>query len=419
MHFLHYLYSAAWFPVRAAFALGFGSGATWDERAARRLPPSIRGGVWLHGASVGETGIVRAVASQLRGRAPGLAIGASCTSKTGRAVLETIEGLRAASLLPLDVAPYHRRFIRALAPGSLTLVETELWPNLLIETGRAGIPVSIVNARLDPGKEWRYERLRGLYAPLASRLRRVGAQSAADAERFARIGVPESRIEVTGNVKFDLAAAAPAGASREAFGLAAGRPIVAAGSTGEGEDAPVLEAFLSARRSLPRLFLILAPRHPERFESAASEAASRRLAVHRLSSNDDTAAGKADVLLVDTIGRLAGLYALADAAFVGGSLVPVGGHNLLEPLAQGVPVLFGPHTGHVAEIARLLEEAEAADRIVDPPTLAAAWTRLATDRSWRQARIAAGQRVLEAHRGALGRSVSIVLDSHPREAEPR
>lgn len=410
MHFLFHLYNAALTPFRVATALGIGrDGGPWEERAARRLPPSIAGGAWLHGASVGETGIVRALASEARRRLPGLPLAATCTSRTGRALLRNAPEFDAASLLPLDLPSCLRPFIRALSPGSLTLVETELWPNLLLASHRAGIPVSIVNARLDPAKQRRYDWLRPLYLPLVAPVARVGAQSDGDAGRFARLGVPESRIEVTGNVKFDLAATPPPGASREAFGLAPSRPVVAAGSTGEGEDDPVLDAFVDARRDHPELYLILAPRHPERFEGAARAAATRGLSVHRLSSGRDAEAGRADVLLVDTIGRLAGLYALADGAFVGGSLVPVGGHNLLEPVAQGVPVLFGPHTGHVAEVARLLERAGAADRVADAAALGAAWSRLAGDRELRERRVAAGRSVLAANRGALAKSVAILL----------
>jgi 3-deoxy-D-manno-octulosonic-acid transferase len=184
-----------------------------------------------------------------------------------------------------------------------------------------------------------------------------------------------------------------------------------AGSTGDGEDGAVLDAFLKTRGAHPDLFLILAPRHPQRADDVAREAESRGLRLHRLSGGDDASAGRADGLLVDAVGELGQLYALARAAFVGGSLVPVGGHNVLEPAALGVPVLFGPHTHHVSDPADSLVTAGGAWRVRDAEELATAWTVLVDDDRAREEMARRATAVIEASRGALGRSVDLILSA--------
>jgi len=301
-----------------------------------------------------------------------------------------------------------RRAFDVIGPSMIVLVETELWPNLLVEAARRHVPVVIVNGRLAPERLARYRRLSGLYAPLLGGLEAIGAAGRDEAERFAKLGVPERAVEVIGNLKFDLPASRDdASDLRARYALAPDRPIVAAGSTGDGEDRLVLDAFSAARRDVPNLLLLLAPRHPERFASAADEAARRGFAVSRVSHG--AASGDADVLLVDTIGQLAALYAVAGSAFVGGSLVPVGGHNLLEPLAAGVPVLFGPYTQHVAEISAELQRCGAGTRVENAEALGRAWADLATRPEERARRAALGREFLAANRGALGRAADLVL----------
>jgi len=293
---------------------------------------------------------------------------------------------------------------------ALVLVETELWPNLVTEASDRTVAVAMVNARLAPERMSRYRRLRGLYEPLLRRVAALGAQSAEDAERFAALGVPRDAIVVTGNIKYDLP---PPRVSRqsllERFGLSAERPVIVAGSTGAGEDAPVLDAFVRARQVQPDLFLILAPRHPVRADDVTRETASRGLAHHRLSTGDDRDASAADVLVVDTVGELAALYGLARVAFVGGSLVPVGGHNVLEPAAAGAPVVFGPHTHHFAEPVEALLRSGGGIRVHDGDELARVWIEMVGDtgRAETVARNAAA--VILESRGALERSLDLVL----------
>jgi 3-deoxy-D-manno-octulosonic-acid transferase len=212
---------------------------------------------------------------------------------------------------------------------------------------------------------------------------------------------------VTGNLKYDLPVPTlDPEALRRRFRLDPVRPVLVAGSTGEGEDAPVLDAFQAVRAECPEAFLVLAPRHPERAPRAAELARARGLRPHLLSSENDAAAGTADLLLVDAVGELARLYGIATVAFVGGSLVPVGGHNVLEPAAAGAPVLFGPHTAHVEEPAQALLAAGAARRVADAAALAATWIALLRDPAARGAMVEAAHHVLDDNRGALARTTA-------------
>lgn len=411
------LYNTALLPLRAAAAV-YGvwprrtpeAALERDQRLGRRLPGAATGAFWIHGASVGEARLVGVLARELCLRRPGASIVASAVTPTGRAQLPQPPAVDATFFHPLDFPGVQRRAFDTLAPAAVVLVETELWPNMIATAESRRIPVIIVSARLAPERLTRYRRLDGLYRPLARGLAAVGAGSAEEARRFAALGVPEERVRVTGSLKFEVPAPAVGAAElRARYGVPEGRAVVAAGSTGEGEDRLVLDAFEAVRREHPGLLLILAPRHPDRFASAAVEAEGRGLAIARVSENGSAA--DVDVLLVDTIGQLAALYGMAHVAFVGGTLVPVGGHNLLEPIAAGASVLFGPHTGHVDEIARALVEAHAGERVGDAPALAAAWSRLLDDAGARERMAAAGRVLLAANRGALERSVDLILEA--------
>lgn len=409
------LYNAALLPVRvASFVFGVwprGSpeaNLERDQRLARRLPAVPPDALWIHGASVGEARMVGALAGELRRRRPLQPLVASAVTPTGRKQLPQPPAVDAAFFLPLDFPAVQRRAFASLKPSMVVLVETELWPNLLAEAAHRKIPVAIVNGRLSRERFARYKRFSSLYTPLLRGLAAVAAAGADDARRFSSLGVPDRALHVIGNLKFDLPpSTADRALLRARFGVPEDRAVVAAGSTGHGEDALVLDAFLEARRSVPNLLLILAPRHPERFATAADEAARRGLSLARVSHG--RAAPGADVLLVDTIGELASLYGLAGSAFVGGSLVPVGGHNLLEPLAAGVPVLFGPHTDQVAQIAGALIDAGAGTRIEDAAALGRRWAELATRPDERARLSGLGTQFLAANRGALHRAAELVL----------
>jgi len=387
--------------------------AEWAERRARRLPSAEPGGVWIHGASVGEARLVDVLTRGLRKVRPDLPLYVSAQTRTGRSQLPGPPRADAAFFLPFDFPGYPGRVLRHLRPGLLALVETELWPNLVVEADADGVPVAVVNGRLSEERMTRYRRLRGLYGPLLRRLTRVGARAEADAARFIELGVDAGRVEVTGNVKYDLPVPAEGGAKiRSRLRLADARPVFVAGSTGDGEDPQVLEAYGKARARYPDLLLVLAPRHLERVEQVEALVRSEGLRLVRLSEASDHGVGpEPDVLLVDTLGQLAGLYRLASVAFVGGSLVPIGGHNLLEPAAVGVPVLFGPHVQHFAEPAAALREARAGVQVRDADDLGVHLVDLLENPERRRRMGGRALRVVESNRGAIARSVDLLLDT--------
>jgi 3-deoxy-D-manno-octulosonic-acid transferase len=382
----------------------------WAQRRGFETPGVAPGGVWLHGASVGEARILGAVARSLRGRDGVGELSLSAVTRTGRAQLPEPPVVDATFFAPLDFRTAVRRVLDAVRPSLLVLVETELWPNWLDQARRRDIAAVVINGRLSDERMGRYRRFRSLYLPLLAGLTRVGAQSDDDARRFIELGVPEQAVEITGNVKYDLSVPeADPDLLRSRFGIEEGRPVLVAGSTGAGEETPVLDAFRAARERRPELFLVLAPRHPERADEVEAEVRSCGLRVARL--GEGPAAGRGDVLLVDTVGELLGLYRLAWVAFVGGSLVPVGGHNLLEPAALGVPVLFGPHTHHFAEPAAELERRGGGRCVADADELATWTSRLLDDSERRGAMGRAALDVVRSNRGALARSVALVLSA--------
>ena len=381
------------------------------ERRLQRLPAPLPGSIWIHGSSVGEARIASALARGVRGRDPERPIAVSAHTRTGRAQLPAPPDVNTAFYLPLDFPGHASRLIEALRPSVLALIETELWPNLLHEIGRSELPAVVLNGRLAPERMARYRRLRALYEPMLQSLDGVGAQSAADAERFLELGVAPDRLRITGNVKYDLPL--PAGSAEElrrCLGLEPDRPVFVAGSTGAGEEPGVLEAFVRARKGRSDLYLVIAPRHPPRVPEVATLLERSGLSYLRWSKLPDRPPAH-DVLLVDTVGQLGQLYRLARVAFVGGSLVPVGGHNLLEPAAVGAPVLYGPHTHHVEEMAETLAAAGAGRRVADPGELGELLSGLLQDGESRRRMAEAAEAVLAANRGAMDRSLDLLFSS--------
>ncbi len=379
----------------------------WRERfgyGARRAG----GGIWVHAVSVGEVQAATVLIEALQARLPGLAITLSCATPTARA--------RGRALLPgVDVryAPYDlpgsvRRCLNALRPRMLIVLETELWPNLLHQAQAAGVPTLIASARVSARSARIYQRLPGLLHAALSGGVWVAAQTDADAQRFAALGVPAARLAVVGNIKFDrqLSAGLPERGALLRARYAAGRPVWVAGSTHAGEEQIVLEAHRRLCERLPAPLLILAPRYPQRFDAVAASLAAAGFSYIRRSV--EAAEGDYQVLLLDTLGELAEFYAAGDVAFVGGSLVAVGGHNLLEPAALGVPVLSGPEQFYSPDIARVLSERGALTIVHDAAGLAAALQRLLTDPQARATQGAAGCAAIAANRGALERLLGLI-----------
>ena len=282
---------------------------------------------------------------------------------TGRAQAATLFGADVeVRFLPYDTAGSVRRFLTRIRPLAAIIMETELWPNLLHECGRRGVPVVFASARLAARSVPRYRRFGTLFSA-GLRNAWVAAQSSADADRFIALGADPARTRVVGNLKFDMRlgeAVAENGRELRRRYLGA-RPVWTAGSTHEGEEELLLGAHAVLERAVRGALLVLVPRHPQRFAGVAALLERRGLVFDRR-GRSETVRPEAQVLLLDTMGELTAFYAASDVAFVGGSLVPVGGHNLLEPAALGVPVITGPHTQNGPEIARLLIEAAAPSR---------------------------------------------------------
>lgn len=407
------LYLALPFATLVVLWRGVRTREYWRGGLARFGLGSARagGGIWVHAVSVGEVQVAAILIAALRERERDLEITLTCATPTGRE--------RARALLPgLEVryAPYDlpgcvHRCLQRLRPRLLIMIESELWPNLLAQCARAAVPVLIASARISARSARLYRRLPGLMREALASNVWVAAQSAADLERFAAMGVAPERLTLAGNIKFDRTL--PADIFERGTLLracyAAGRPVWVAGSTHAAEEPIVLLAHRYLRRSQPRALLIVAPRHPARFESAAAAIAAAGFSYVRRSSGATDPRQQAvldsshEVLLLDTMGELLDFYAAADVAFVGGSLVPIGGHNLLEPAALGLPVLSGPGQSNSPDIARALAQQGALIIVHDPDELAAALASLLDDADRRAIKGDAARLAIDAHRGALGR----------------
>lgn len=342
-------------------------------RVPRRVTAALQGrdAVWVHAVSVGELIAITGVVQRVQQAHPELVVVVSTTTRTGQQLARERFGKEKVFYFPLDFAWAVRRYLRALRPRLMVLAETELWPRLLVELHRAHVPIVVVNGRISDRSLPRYRRLRWLLRPLWKKLTRVLAQSEEDSLRFAAIGVPQRAVSVTGNLKYDVRAPREMGLARQLrAALPAGCKVLVAGSTVEGEEPMLLRAFAGGLRSVPGLVLLLAPRHPERFASVAALLGQQGLPWVRRSAWTQEARPLApgSVFLLDSIGELAGLYSLATVAFVGGSLVPAGGHNPLEPAQFGVPIVMGPHTENFRGVVGALLLAGAV-RITTPEDL--------------------------------------------------
>jgi 3-deoxy-D-manno-octulosonic-acid transferase len=372
----------------------------------RRLAmPSI----WLHAVSVGEVSAAAALVRALHARHPDVPLVLTTATPTGRAQAATLFGADVeVRFLPYDTAGSVRRFLARIRPLAAIIMETELWPNLLHECGRRGVPVVFASARLAARSVPRYRRF-GMLFSAGLRNAWVAAQSSADADRFIALGADPARTRVVGNLKFDMRlgeAVAENGRELRRRYLGA-RPVWTAGSTHEGEEELVLGAHAVLERAVRGALLVLVPRHPQRFEGVAALLERRGLVFDRR-GRSETVRPEAQVLLLDTMGELTAFYAASDVAFVGGSLVPVGGHNLLEPAALGVPVITGPHTQNGPQIARLLIEAGGALEVADGVALAAAAGRLLADPAVRERMGESARSFVEAHRGSLARLLALI-----------
>lgn len=305
--------------------------------------------IWLHAVSVGEVLAVSRLVSEMDWAFPGYRLLVSTTTYTGQLLAKDRFGASRVFYCPLDLPWAVYAYLQALRPRMLILAETEFWPNLLSGCFGRGIPVAVVNARISDRSWPRYQMLKALWRPILSRLSAVLAQTETDAERLLALGCPRERVSVAGNLKFDVRVAEETDVTNLFRVLASGRRLLVAGSTLEGEERALLEAWPKVLEADPQMAMVLAPRHPERFGAVAALLGGSGLAwlrrsdwpakpVHAL---EPLRPGQ--IVLLDTIGELASIYSLASVAFVGGSLVPAGGHNPLEPAQFGVPIVMGPN----------------------------------------------------------------------------
>lgn len=395
----------------------------WRERFGFFPAPGFRDASWVHAVSVGEVNAALPLIEALMRRFPDAPMVVTTVTPTGSERVQKLFGDRVFHVyLPYDLPASVKRFLDRIRPRFAVIMETEIWPNLFVACQQRGVPIVVTNARLSE----RSLRGYGPVRPLARRAIRcasfVAAQSPIDAERLRRLGADPDRLGVIGNLKFDIqvpdSLAAQGLAMRESWGRR--RPVWIAASTHEGEELPVLKAHAAVLKRFPDALLLIAPRHPERFRPVVGTC--RSLGFHtRVRSDDGKADERCQVFVVDSLGELLQFYAASDIAFVGGSLVDIGGHNLLEPAALGKPVIVGPHTFNTEEIAAGLIEANAVLRCADETGLGAAAIRLLADDVARLAMGSAARAMLERERGAVERTLDIlaqVLDGVPVRLAP-
>jgi 3-deoxy-D-manno-octulosonic-acid transferase len=393
--------------------------AIWNPayrgRVGQRLglvePQARPGCLWVHAVSVGEVQAAVALIRAILAEVPDLQVVITTVTPTGAQRARELLGAGVRHCyLPYDLPGAVRRFLDRIQPKVAIILETEIWPTLYGALGRRGIPLVMASARVSERSVNRYRRMASLFRETFSRGILIGAQSAADAERFRAIGAAPERVVVTGNVKFDMEIAQSAIDAGHDFRRrsAADRPVWIAGSTHEGEESAALDAHAAIRARHPGALLILVPRHPQRFEAVRGLLRRRGQAFAQRSSGQSPGR-EHDVLLVDTLGELQMFYAAADVAFVGGSLVPIGGHNLLEPAVLGLPVLSGPHTHNAPEIAERLRESGALAIVGDAGDLAQRVAGYFEDPARARADGAKGRGTVAQSRGAVDRLVAMVV----------
>jgi len=421
------LYTLALFVVLALglpyWLLAMATNGKYREGLSERLgfvPARLRQGdarrtIWVHAVSVGEVLAASRLVNELSACAPQYRVLLSTTTRTGQRLARERTGANHVFYFPLDFPWIVRRYLRTLDPVLLVLVETELWPNLLHACRRAGIPVAVVNGRISDRSLPRYLRLRSVWKRILAGISILLTQSEEDVKRFKAIGAPPGRVSFAGNLKFDVRSAEPAAiTTRLREKLAPGTLVLVCGSTLEGEEEILLDAFQQLLKTVPNCVMILAPRHPERFGRVAQLLKNRHPQSVRRSNwmKKPVRIKTGTVVLLDSIGELASIYALASVAFVGGTLVPAGGHNPLEPAQFAVPVVMGNHYANFRAIIDTLLQAEAL-KLVTRETLVPMLENLLTDP---EAANTLGVRALEVFHhqsGATSRAITALMGLLP------
>ena len=365
--------------------------------------------VWVHAVSVGEVVAISRLVEELDARLGRGSVAISTTTQTGQQLARDRFGAARCFYFPIDLPWVVRGALRALRPRMLVLAESELWPNVLAECAGQRLPVVVVNARVSDRSLPRYQRLRRWWRPLLDMLTLVLAQSAEDARRFVSIGVPEDRVRVGGNLKFDVRSPRSTGLVEQLRAqLPSGMKVLVAGSTLEDEERVLLEAWPAICARTPNAVMVLAPRHPERFSRVAALVREKKMPLTERSSWDGGVVVSESVFLLDSIGELASMYGLATLAFVGGSLVPAGGHSPLEPAQFAVPVLMGPHYENFRDAVELLRAVDAL-RVLERAGVGETIAALFGDTNAAAAMGARGKEAFEKQAGATKRAVDAVV----------
>jgi 3-deoxy-D-manno-octulosonic-acid transferase len=378
-----------------------------------RVPPRILGGygqriIWIHAVSVGEVLAISEVVAALREALPNHRVVISTTTHTGQKLARERFGEEHVFYFPLDFGFCIRPYVRALRPALVVVAETEFWPNFLRTVRKSGARVAVVNARISDRSFPRYRTWRGLLSRVLQFVDLFLAQSEEDARRLHDIGASPERVHISGNLKFDVKPPEEVkvvGTLREMLSKWSASPVIVAGSIVEGEEELVLAAFQTVLERHARVVLLLAPRHRERFDSVRSALEKSGIKWSARSALGESSDLAGSVLLLDSLGELASVYALADVAFVGGSLVPRGGHNILEPAHWGVATMVGPHTENFRDIISIFRQANAV-RVVEPKALGVEFLELLANDGERLALGRRARQVTEQQMGATQRTLA-------------
>lgn len=368
--------------------------------------------IWVHAVSVGETLAVAPLIEKLLNADPKRQVVVTSTTPTGRAQVERLFDKRVSCCwVPFDTPGSVARFLAHWRPSLTVLVETEIWPNIVLQCKRQKIPVMLANARLSSRSARGYARAGLLAKPVIASLTLIACQQKADARRFIALGADSHKTLVTGSMKFDIARSRvirQRDSLLEQLAMSSDRLIFLAGSTHHGEEELVVAAFTQLRKNVPSALLVLAPRHPERTASITRSILAPSPFHWLLRSTGQVVSADTDILVLDTLGELAALTAAADVSFIGGSLVPHGGHNPLEAAAFGVPVITGPHTFNFLQIFRALRRVGGAIEVIDAETLGQSVTELLTQEVYRREVGNAASRYVEENQGALVRQHALI-----------
>jgi 3-deoxy-D-manno-octulosonic-acid transferase len=383
----------------------------WGERFAFYNKEFAQGVIWFHAVSVGEAEALFPLVRQIQKQHPAAKLLITTTTPTGSARVKTVMKESVEHVyLPYDIPFAVNRFMQCFKPKIAVIMETEIWPNLFAHCGKNEIPLYIINARLSEKSARGYQKIPSLVLPALAQVKLIATQTQDDANRFIAIGAEHKKVKTLGNIKFDVEISnetVEQGLQLKAE-LFSGRFVWLIASTHQDEEAIFLEIYKEIKQKIPELLLVIVPRHPERFGEVKKLCEQHRLAVVMRTTFGEGCHQHTDVYLVDTMGELKMLYAAADVAFVGGSMVPVGGHNILEPAAVGVPVLFGPYMANFKEIAYGVLQQNAAIQCQNKDDIANAILALHTEPAYREQLTERGKAFVRQNQGAIARICEIL-----------